>query len=241
MSRDRCKVDDTIDTYDLHRVGVEGETLNEQLVARWTGTEGYQAVGYRTLATWFNKQLLRRVYDRHGRATTGNRIESDYEAIQGDDELIREEVIGDLKADGIDADAVTDAMVSPRTMHRHLKQCLDAEKQPQTAQTDWERESIDRAREQLEEKVAKAASALDSKGEFNGADDATIEIQIYLACPECATRVPFDVGRQQGYVCEEHFAPPEEATIAADGPGVPPNRATDTDDKFIEAVEEFAA
>lgn len=216
MSRNGCKVDEAVDDYSLRAPGTDADSIHRYLVARWTGTHGHRSVGYRRVAEWFNRQLLRRVYDEHGRSTTGTRVESEYEALKGDDDLVREEVRHDLEADGIDAESVLDDMVSPRTMHRHLKHCLGAEKTPRDAQTDWERESVERAREQLEEKVMKAASALESKGQLFGAAEAEIDIRVYLSCPNCPTRVTFETGRRQGYVCEEHSEVPPDVALTAD-------------------------
>lgn len=216
MSRNGCKVDDAVDDYSLRAPGTDTDSIHGYLVARWTGTQGHRSVGYRQLADWFNRQLLRRVYDEHGRSTTGTRVESDYEALQGDDDLVREEVRHDLEADGINAESVLNDMVSPRTMHRHLKNCLNAEKATREAQTDWERESVQRAREQLEEKVRKAASALESKEKLFGAAEAEIDIRVYLSCPQCPTRVTFETGRRQGYVCDEHSEVPPDVGLTAD-------------------------
>lgn len=216
MSQQGCKVDDAVEAYSLRAPGTDAESIHGYLVAKWTGRDGYRSVGYRKLADWFNRRLFRRVYDDHGRSTTGTRVDSEYEALTGDDDLVREEVINDLKADGIDAESLLEATVSPRTMHRHLTNCLDAEKAPREAETDWERESVERAREQLAEKVTKAASALASKAEFHGADEAEVEVRVYLSCPECATRVTFEAGRRQGYVCEAHSPTPADVDLVAD-------------------------
>lgn len=237
MGRNRCKVDDAIEEYGLGVPGSGPGSLDGYLVDRWTGADDRGAVGYRTLAEWFNRHLLGRVYDEHGRRTTGVRVESEYEALTGDDDIRREEVVADLESDGIDAESVVDDMVSPRTMHRHLTGCLGAEKEASGARTDWERASVERAREQLEEKVAEASRSLASKGELRGADAAEVEITIYLACPECATRVPFEAGRHRGYVCEEHSADPPGATAAAGGSADPADARSGP---VVEAVAQFS-
>lgn len=240
MSRKRCKVDEAVDTYDLQSPPTESGSVHDYLVARWTGARGFQAVGYRKLADWFNTHLLRQVYDAHGRSTIGTRVESDYEALTEGDELVRDEIINDLRADGIDAEALVDAMVSPRTMHRHLTGCLGAEKETLEAQTDWERESVAMARRQLEAKVAKAASSLASKDEFHGADTADIDIRIYLSCPDCTARIPFDAGRHQGYVCENHHKPPGAAAVTVDSPIGEPGRQAAQTRTVIDAVAQFS-
>lgn len=241
MSRNGCKVDAAIEDYSLEPPGSDLESLDDYLLARWTGSEGYRSVGYRKLADWFNRQLLRRVYDEHGRSTTGPTVDSEYEALTGDDELVKEEVVTELEAAGIDAEALVDDMVSPRTMHRHLTRCLEAEKERETAQTDWERESVEIARSQLEQKVAKAASSLASKGELIGAEAADIDIGIYLACPECATRVPFETGRRQGFVCERHSPASVDVELAGTGSVTTDRTSLDPQiDTVIEAITRFS-
>lgn len=212
MPRTRCKVDDAIETYGVTAPGSTDASVDEYLARRWTGTHGSQATGYRPLAEWFNQRLLAQQYERVGRSTIGTRVQSDYAALTGENEVVREEVVRDLDADGIDAEAVVDAMVSPRTLHRHLRECLGIEKEREPAETDWERESVQRAQDQLERKVAKAVGSLATKGALVGGDAAGIDIDIYLSCPECTTRVPFEVGRHQGYVCQDHLAQPETST-----------------------------
>lgn len=239
MSRNRCKVDDAIDHYSLGAPSTESGSIDDYLVARWTGSDHHKSVGYRRLADWFNRRLLRQVYDEHGRSTTGTRVDSEYEALTDGDDLLRQEVANDLASVGIDADALVDDMVSPRTMHRHLTGCLGADKGPREARTDWERDSVAVARAQLEEKVEKAASALASKGEFRGADAADVEIDIHLSCPECTTRVPFESGRRQGYVCEDHSPLPEEMGTDID-PGRHDATGSDSVRSVGEAVNRFS-
>lgn len=240
MSRDRCKVEDAVDNYNLHAPTEDAESIHEYLIARWTGNQGYQSVGYRKLTDWFNKQLIRQTYDEHGRSTIGTRVESDYEALTQGTGLVREEIIDDLNASGIDAESLLNDMISPRTMHRHLTGCLNVQKETPEAKSDWERESIEIARAQLEEKVSKAVSSLASKNEYRGAEEADIDIRIYLSCPECTTRVPFESGLHRGYVCEDHHSPPREASIAINSPGDEPARSNRQTGPVVEAVAQFS-
>jgi len=241
MSRVRCKVDEAIDTYGVRAPGTGSASLGEYLVARWTGADGYRSVGYRQLADWFNRQLLKRVYDEHGRSTLGTRIDSEYAALTGDDDLVRSEVVADLASSGVDADAVVDDMVSPRTMHRHLTGCLDAEKTPRPAQTDWERDSVEMARARLAEKVSKAASSLETKGEIPDADAANVEIGIYLSCPECTTRVPLEIARRRGYVCAAHASLSKGTSVTVEDATTQSSPSARTPlESVIQAVAQFS-
>ena len=89
-------------------------------------------------------------------------------------------------------------------MQRHLKDCLGEEKERQRASTDWERNSIKFARDQLRSKVEDALTSLDSKGELHNDDDTEIAITVELSCPECPLRVPLERALEQGYVCDQH-------------------------------------
>ncbi len=203
-----CKVDRVIETYGLASADPVFDTIDEGLLARWTGAGERSAVGYRSLTEWFNKRLLKSVYDDHGRDTLGATVDSDYEVLQGDDELVAAELAESLRADGIDADGLRESLVSWGTMRTHLQDCLDGQKEAQTATTDWEVESVRKAMGVTESKVESSLSALERKDRLAGGDSADIEVQVKLSCDSCPTRVPFDVALERGYVCERHHAQP---------------------------------
>lgn len=184
--------------------GSEFEHLDEELAARWTGDAGYDGDGYRALTKWFNKRLLKQVYDAHGRDTFGTRLESDFAALQGGDELLREEVLDDVRQDGIDADTVVDAMVSWSTMRHHLQGCLEAEKPTPDRSSEWERDSVAIATHQAEEKLADAVQSLVGKRRLTGGEDAELRVEAYLECSECGIRRRFTDALDRGRVCERH-------------------------------------
>ena len=198
-----CKVDRVMEGYGLASADPVYDTLDEGLLARWTGADG-RRMGYRSLTEWFNKRLLKRVYDEHGRETLGARLDSDYEVLQGEDDLVGAELLESLRADGIDGEQLRRDLVSWGTMRTHLQECLDGHKESEPASTDWEVASVEKAVGVAEEKTATAAAALAAKGELAGGDTAGIEVQIQLSCESCPTRVPFDVALDRGYVCAEH-------------------------------------
>lgn len=199
-----CKVDLTVDRYELATADPVYDSIDDGLLARWKGADDRTPMGYRSLTEWFNKRLLKRVYDQHGRETLGARVDSDYEALQSDDDIASEEVAESLLLDGIDAERVRESMVSYGTMRTHLKDCLDGDKAPQNAETDWERESIEMAREVTRKKSERALSSLETKGQIDGIESSTVEVQIQISCSSCPTRVPFEVAFERGYVCEQH-------------------------------------
>lgn len=199
-----CKVDRMVDRYDLASADPVYDSLDEGLLARWTGADGRTEMGYRSLTEWFNKRLLKRVYDDHGRETLGARLDSDYEVLQGDDDLARAELVEELCAAGIDGDRLAADLVSWGTIRTHLQECLDGEKAPRTASTDWEAASVETAVAVAEEKTETAVAALAEKGRLAGGEAAEIDVGVSLACGSCPTRVPFAVALDRGYVCEDH-------------------------------------
>lgn len=214
--RQRCKVDRALETYDLDAVVTGHDTANEYLLARWNGTDGRSADGYRPLTDWFNRRLLKDAYDESGRDTTGTRLQSEYDALTGDDELLREEVADDLRMDGIDVSGVLDDMISWSTMRHHLKSCLSGEKDRSDSTTDWERRSVAIACDQTGEKVDDALRSLDSKGTLPGGSRADVSVQVQLQCPVCHVRVPFEEALSRGYVCEDHL-PSNENDVETNG------------------------
>jgi hypothetical protein len=206
MSPETCKVDRVVEAYGLDE-SVRGESVDDRLLARWTGEDGRPAEGYRTLTDWFNERLLRRVYDNHGRDSLGGRVENDYAALTGEDDLLATEVAESLRADGIDADQLRSDLVSWGTVRTHLTECLDGEKDTSRSESEWERDAVATARSVAEGKAADALSSLASRDRVAGADTATVTVQVQVGCEECPTRVPFDVALERGYVCEQHDCP----------------------------------
>lgn len=199
-----CKVEVVTEAYDLQPAGDRYDTIDDFLLSRWTGADGREPVGYRTLTDAFNRRLLKQVYDEHGREVIAARLEGDYTVLSGEDDLQRAELEDHLAADGIDAERLRRDMVSWGTMATHLKECLDGRKDPQTATTDWERRSIDIATDRAREKVQEAVSALATKGELAVGEGTDVGVQVQLACSACEARVPLAIALERGYVCETH-------------------------------------
>lgn len=204
-----CKVDRLIEKYDLEPPESKYDDVDERLLARWTGTDGGSADGYRPLTEWFNRRILRSIYAEHDRDILGTRLENEYETLTEGDDLVREELIDDLAVDGIDVEQFYEDTVSWSTMRHHLKDCLGGTKERQTSTTDWERESIRIAREHATEKVREAVSSLASKGELPGGGEAEVQIDVQVSCPECPTRVPLQDAVSRGYICKDHLLPNE--------------------------------
>lgn len=207
MSRNEtmCKVDSLTERYELSSPDPGHKTLDEYLLARWTGADETKSEGYQTLTHRFNQQLLSRLYEQHGRDATNTRLESEYNVLRGEKDLKYEEIAADLTSDGIDAETVRETLISWSTMRRHLQNCLDGEKTHSSSTTEWELNSVALARERTKEKVSAALRSFVSKQRLPEADKADIDIQIKLSCPECPTRVPLEDALERGYICRDHF------------------------------------
>lgn len=203
-SNSSCKIDDVIDRYGLESADPIYDSINNGLLARWTGADKQTAMGYRSLTEWFNKRLLKTAYDEHGRETLGARLDNDYEILTRGDDLVSEELVESLRADGINSDQIKQDLVSWGTMRTHLQKCLNGNKESKTSNTNWEEESIQKAIEVAEQKAETALSALANKEMLAGGEAAGIDMQVQLSCQSCPTKVPFDVALERGYVCEEH-------------------------------------
>ncbi|MFW6384816.1 MAG: rod-determining factor RdfA [Halodesulfurarchaeum sp.] len=207
-----CKIDVLTERYDLTSPDARYETFDDYLLARWTGTADLPGEGYQSLTDYINKRLLKQTYEAHGRDTLAPRLESEYDVLTGDDELLKQELIDDLAADGIDADRLVTEFVSRSTTRRHLKDCLGGDKKPVTARTEWERRSVEIALDRAEQKVVEAITSLESKGEFPGLDEVDIDIDVYVSCSECPTQLPLQEALDRGYVCDVHHEPPEQSS-----------------------------
>lgn len=202
-----CKVDRLIEQYDLDDTEARYESTDERLLARWTGADGGSAEGYRPLTEWFNRRLLRALYERHDKETLDVHVAADYEVLSGEDDLARQELADDLVTDGIDVEEYLGDTISWSTMRRHLNDCLDGEKVRERSDSGWERESVRIAREHAAGKVREAVSSLASRGDLPGGDRATIDVEVAVACPVCQVRVPLSDALARGYICADHLPP----------------------------------
>lgn len=201
-----CKVERISATFDISPPSRDADDIDEYLVERWLGINGNDSVGLRTLAEWFNKQILREVYREHGRSDSNVRINSDFDALQSDKIPVheREELISELADDGIDGEAISKKFISKSTLSRHLKNCLDVNKERSNSDTEWEIERITIAKKTYKSHLESALQSLDNKEKINGIKNSEVQVQAYVSCSECPTRVTIETAYDQGYVCSNH-------------------------------------
>lgn len=187
-----CKVCRVLAERDMHR-------YEEDLVAQWTADDGSR-MGYRSLATWLNVTILRREMDAAGVSTLGDEAESKYERLTGDDDIVANEVEQALRAEGIEAGRLRDDFVSYGVVRTHLRECLEVERADDDGTTNWERESIEIARDHAESKVTQAVRSLLNKDELESVGDVEVAVDVELEDTETHVRVPVDRAIRRGYV-----------------------------------------
>lgn len=204
-----CKVGRVTDRHDLTSPRQFTGDLDDYIVAKWNGFGRRESIGIRPLTEWFNKLLLRTIYRTHGRSDSDTRIDAEFEALCGINtpDHKQAEVRSELESHGVDVTELVQQFISKSTLSRHVTGCLGAEKDSATeATTDWEMNQLRIANEKHEEKVTSAVTSLGNKGRISGVDSAIIETAVYLACPECSTRIKLETALKQGYVCAEHLS-----------------------------------
>jgi len=215
-----CKVEAIIDKYGLEQSVVGGDP-NQYMVARWLGRNEYPGTGLRPLKDWFNRKVLKTVYNEHDRNALETRVESDYEALTSDDDDERLAIVDDLGADGIDGAELADDFVATATLYRHFTNCLDEEKSKGSeggeSESDWEREKIDFLKETIQENAKDSLASLENKGRVPHASKADVSTTVLLRCPACGSQVSFERALERGYVCEDHMT--EEDGLGGEASG----------------------
>lgn len=229
-----CKIGRTIAKYDLQESVIGGD-LNENLRARWEGTNDFPETATRPLMHWFNQKILKTVYTEHNRKALETHLESDYEALRSEDEITRGAIIDDLADDGIDGEELINDFAKRSTMYRHLTNCLEAEKNKNTekSESNWEEDKIQHARNTMQKNVEDVLRSLDRKGELPNASEANIETPIILSCPNdsCTTQTRFNRAKRRGFICAEHSDTEEKIasnTSESESKSSPPESDSET-------------
>lgn len=205
-----CKVDRVRASHDIVPPSRVDGNLDTYLVERWIGKGETDPAGVRTLTEWLNKQILKTIYRTHGRSDSSVRIDSDYKALQSKEtpEHERAELLSELADEGIDGEATTTQFIGKSTMSRHLKECLDQKKEIPKSETEWEIDRVRVATNTYRSHLESALQSLGNKDRISGVEESSLQIQSYLSCPECPTRVTLEEAYKQGYVCADHHDAP---------------------------------
>ena len=228
-----CKVDDLIAEYGLTAPGSDYGSVDDYLAKRWTGADGRTPEGYKKLTDWFNKRVLKSIYEEHGRSTVSIHLDREYDVIVNEDNIQRAELAADLEGDGMDIDKLKKTLISHGTIRNHLKNCLEVEKDTQstTKSTTTTREkAIVSAKRMAASKTESILPELAEDGVVPYADEATVNVEIRLQCPTCDTRVPIEDAIKRGYVCKDHMTDPANTELPNDSTSDPPDN-TDSDEE----------
>jgi hypothetical protein len=232
-----CKMGRLISEYDLTPPALVAGNLDSYLEVRWKGLGQHEPVGFRQLAEWFNKLLLRAIYSEHGREVLDTNLNAEYDTLTSSETDVgeRAELISDLKEDGIDGEAVTDEFVSKSTVRRHLKNCLNAgEKRTESAgHGNWVGDRVQMSRDQFQKYLQTPLNHLDRSGRLPGASDADLSTPIILTCPHCPTRARLTEALERGYICEDHFGRADNADAETDADRVAEPPALEKDDRVL--------
>ena len=186
-----CKVCRVLEKYDI-------EYYDERLVEQWTAPKA-ERKGYRQLADWLNKNVLRQEMDRVGVSTLGGEVESKYERLR-EESATAVQLRQQLASEGIRIEELEDDFVSYGVIRRHLKECLEAERSDPEV-SDWEETAIQITTDRAEEKIADATRSLLNKGEVVASDDVSLHVSTEIECENCQTRIPLARAVRRGYVC----------------------------------------
>lgn len=203
-----CKVGKAIEKYSITPGPVISDT-DDYLLARWKGEGEFEAAGIRPLQFWLNKEIIMTVYERNGRTAIQSQVESDHEILEEGDDIEQSELIGDLASDGIDGDQLLKDMISQSTMYRHLKNCLGGEKQTQEPEESSVQSAVDRIEYAVgspNNSIKKGLKTLENQDAIVNATEAEINLQLKLACPECATQKSIEQALEDGTICDDHMS-----------------------------------
>jgi len=205
-NEDCCKVGRVGEKYEISP-GVEDVGLDDHLQKRWLGQDEYPEMSLRSLVDWFHKHILRRVYTERGRSTIEPHLQSDYEALQNEDNEDHYAVLSDLESDGIGGEELLVDFISPATLHRHLTDCLNVNKQHKssTDKSTADKNKLEYVESNAEMYIEDLLSAWENRGDVPRASEANIAVRVYLECSECSRQVNIRTVRKRGYICEEHM------------------------------------
>jgi len=115
-----CEVDELIEEYNVEDVPPEDLLVGGPLAKKWVTTFAKEPNGMEELTDWFNRYILREIYNDHDRTPPDIHLEREYQVYRNEESIQRHELAADLEGDGINFEEVADVFVSPETVHNHL-------------------------------------------------------------------------------------------------------------------------
>jgi hypothetical protein len=175
-----CKIDRTAAAYGLSD---EAERLGEY----WTRDDDRYSL--RELAVHFNHQLLRGAMEQAGLNPLDGEVENTYRLLTDEDvsQGMRTQARNRLQKHDIDVEQLQSDFVSYGTVRRHLKRCLDAERESIDTNDDPAETSAQRIaalQNRTSVVTENTLSQLASAGEL-AAGDIDVFVDITVSCSEC--------------------------------------------------------
>ena len=179
----RSKVARLIEQYELDSIGAELEQL-------WTAKENRRSL--RDLATYFNRQLLRRALENADIRPLDGEVENIYRLLTDDDSgadgtRIRRR----LERDGVDVDAIEDDFVTYQAIRTYLKKHRGAEYTPdETDPIEREVANIQQLRGRVDSVTEGKLRQLGNTDRLELGGFRTL-VDVQVVCEDCNTQ--FDV------------------------------------------------
>lgn len=200
----QTKVARLIDEYNLDGLGAELEN-------RWTA-EGDERMSLRTLATYFNQQLLETRMAEAGIQSLSGEVKNTYRLLTDDDVsgADRTRTVRRLEREGIDVDSLRDDFVTYQAIRSYLKGDRDAEySKPDGDRIETELENVQRLRGRVTNVTEGMLEQLRRNEEITLGEFGLL-VDIAVLCETCGQRYEVEELLEQGGCdCEESYRPDE--------------------------------
>lgn len=173
-----------------HEYGLDD--MDAALATRWRGDDG-EAHSLRDLEAVFNRAVLRAALQRANVEVLEGELENTYRLLVDDDVSAgsRTQAANRLERDGVDVESVRGDFVSHQSIHTHLRECLDVQKERERKDPVQSARDTIFAMESRTEKVVDNHLARLQDGDFD-LDGYDIFVDVTVACESCGRH--HDVG-----------------------------------------------
>jgi len=174
----QSKVARLIEGHDLDGLGAKME-------AKWTAEEDRMSL--RSLAAYFNKQVLRARIEAAGFDTLDGELENIYRLLTNDDVSAAERtrVRRSLQRDGLDVDAVEDDFVTYQAIRTYLTEYRDAEYvRDDPDLIEREVENVERLRGRVDTVTSGKLEQLRQRGDLSLGSFRTV-VDVKVVCEDC--------------------------------------------------------
>lgn len=194
-----CKISRVSEGYEL------GD-LSGELRVLWTD-DGENRYSLRDLSDYFNRQVLRGAMLDAGMDPLDGEVENIYHLLTGEDANAGSRVQAErrLEREGLSTEELQGDFVTHQTVYRHLKNCLEAEYEPDADPATRLERDVDRI-EAFQNRISVIVGEMARR--LRDADLFSIEspsayVDVRILCEECGAQyTPRDLIREDGCECE---------------------------------------